>query len=114
MGRQVYNCHPCDNSSLSTGYPWQVAPLQSPLPFDQPVVFLSRARSLSSFFSSGCFPFGFACFSGSGQFGFTFGQDYCSSTFEFIFRANIAYGAVQTPVIVVIHKIGDRRRSDSG
>ena len=106
LGGRFENGHPYGNPSHPAGYPWQVAPQQSLLPFHRPMALLSSLRLLSSRYCSRCSAFCFACFSGRGEFGVTIGQDRFGSAVEFVLRRYVADRAVQTPDIVMVHEIG--------
>jgi hypothetical protein len=107
VGGRFGNGHPYGNPSHPAGYPWQVAPLQSLLPFYRPMALLPSLRLLSSRYSSRCFASCLTCFSGCGEFGITTGQDRFGSAFELVLGRYVADRTMQTPGIVMVHEIGN-------
>ena len=93
MGRQRF-CHPHDDSSPWSGYPWQGALQQRLRPFDRPLVLSVDFPYLSSPFSLRYLLLLLSGLSGRDQFALTFGLDGLGTSFEFVQRRDITDGAV--------------------
>ena len=75
-------------------------------------------------FPLGCLSFNFTGLSGGGEFGVSLGLDHFGAALKFVEGRDIAEGAVQTLVIVMVHKSSDdlagvlqrqgRLRADTG
>jgi len=85
---------PHGNPSHPADYPWQVAPLQSLLPFHQPSVVWFVVLWVSRIFPLGGVSLGFTGFARGGEFGLPGRLNHFGSAFELVFRCDISQGTV--------------------